>query len=92
MASASARHCTSALLGDRPTAGLRLAAWNTLRAPLCTLEPQVEAHAPAMFEVLCRSGDLSEFEGETTRLPLRPSLRAIGAASRVSHETAWGNC
>jgi len=35
---------------------------NTLRSALCTLEPQTEAHAPEMYEVLCDPA-IYEYEG-----------------------------
>ena len=38
----------------------------TVKAPLCTLEPQVAAHAPEMFAVLCDAA-IYEFENEPPR-------------------------
>jgi RimJ/RimL family protein N-acetyltransferase len=49
---------------------------NTLSADLCTLEPQVEAHAAEMFLVLCDPA-IYEFEGEPP-----PSLELLAAGYR----------
>ena len=49
---------------------------NTLTADLCTLEPQVEAHAAEMFPVLCDPA-IYEFEGEPP-----PSLERLAAGYR----------
>lgn len=49
---------------------------NTLTADLCTLEPQVEAHAAEMFPVLCDSA-IYQFEGEPP-----PSLERLAAGYR----------
>jgi RimJ/RimL family protein N-acetyltransferase len=46
---------------------------NTIRASRCILEPQVEAHAPAMFEVLSDPA-IYEFEGEPP-----PSVEKLAA-------------
>lgn len=48
----------------------------TLRAPRCILEPQVEAHAPAMFAVLCDPA-IYEFEGVPP-----PSVEKLAAGYR----------
>lgn len=48
----------------------------TLHTPRCTLEPQVEAHAPHMFEVLSDPA-LYEFEGVAP-----PSVDALAAGFR----------
>jgi RimJ/RimL family protein N-acetyltransferase len=48
----------------------------TLDADICTLEPQVEAHAVEMFAVLCDPA-IYEFEGEPP-----PSVEALAAAYR----------
>ena len=51
---------------------------NTLTATLCTLEPQVEAHAAEMFSVLCDPA-ICEFEGTPP-----PSLERLAAGYRRS--------
>jgi [ribosomal protein S5]-alanine N-acetyltransferase len=51
---------------------------NTLTATLCTLEPQLEAHAAEMFSVLCDPA-IYEFEGERP-----PSLERLAAGYRRS--------
>ncbi len=48
----------------------------TLRTHRCTLEPQVEAHAPAMFKVLSDPA-IYEFEGEPP-----PSVERLAAGYR----------
>jgi RimJ/RimL family protein N-acetyltransferase len=48
----------------------------TLDAGLCTLEPQLEAHAAEMFPLLCDPA-IYEFEGEPP-----PSLQALAAGYR----------
>jgi [ribosomal protein S5]-alanine N-acetyltransferase len=48
----------------------------TVTTSVCTLEPQVEAHAPEMFTVLCDPA-IYEFEGEPP-----PSVEALAAGYR----------
>jgi len=48
----------------------------TLNADICTLEPQIEAHASEMFAVLCDPA-IYEFEGEPP-----PSAEALAAGYR----------
>ena len=55
---------------------LTLGAMRTLTTSVCTLEPQVEAHAPEMFLVLCDPA-IYEFEGMPP-----PSVEALAAGYR----------
>ena len=52
------------------------AAMNTLRTPLCVLEPQVVAHAEEMFVVLCDPA-IYQFEGVPP-----PSVERLAAGYR----------
>ena len=55
----------------------------TLRTPRCTLEPQIEAHAPEMFEVLSDPA-IYEFEGEPPATLEQLAARYRRGESRVS--------
>ena len=64
----------------------------TLRAELCTLEPQVAAHAPEMFEVLSDPA-IYEFENAPPESEARLAARYERLETRLSNDGAeqWLN-